>query len=181
MKAFALDEFGVPGSIHDLPAPEPAAGQVKVKIAAAGLNPFDASVASGRLKDLMEHRFPLVTGTDGSGTVEAIGEGVTEWSVGDDVFGSVGKTYLGEGTLAEFTTLAAGTVARKPSGKVVVDRQPNSASARDASTLRRGWPSGWDESKRMRPANPVASATSWASSEIRISSPLPRLTGSALS
>ena len=115
MKAFALDEFGKPGSIHELPAPEPAAGQVKVKIAAAGLNPFDASVASGRVKDLMEHRFPLVPGTDGSGTVEAIGEGVTEWSVGDDVFGSVGKTYLGEGTLAEFTTLAAGTIARKPS------------------------------------------------------------------
>ena len=115
MKAFALDEFGKPGSIHKLPAPEPAAGQVKVKIAAAGLNPFDASVASGRVKDLMEHRFPLVPGTDGSGTVEAIGEGITEWSVGDDVFGSVGKTYLGEGTLAEFTTLAAGAIARKPS------------------------------------------------------------------
>ena len=62
----------------------------------------------------MEHRFPLVPGMDASGTVEAIGEGVEDWAVGDEVFGSVGKRYLGEGTLAEFTTMSAGTVARKP-------------------------------------------------------------------
>src|SRR5712692_3169130 len=66
------------------------------------------------------------------------------------------------------------TVARRPSGKLVVDRQPNSAKAREASTLRRGWPSGCDGSKRISPANPVASAINWASSETRISSPLPR-------
>jgi NADPH:quinone reductase-like Zn-dependent oxidoreductase len=66
------------------------------------------------MKGRMEHRFPLVPGMDASGTVEAIGDGVTEWSVGDDVFGSVGKMYLGEGTLAEFTTMSAATIARKP-------------------------------------------------------------------
>jgi NADPH:quinone reductase-like Zn-dependent oxidoreductase len=62
----------------------------------------------------MEHRFPLVPGVDASGTIDAIGTGVSAWSVGDDVFGSVGKMYLGEGTLAEFVTMAAGTIARKP-------------------------------------------------------------------
>jgi len=115
MKAFAIDEFGQPGSLHDVPAPEPADGQVRVRAAAAGLNPFDNSVVQGYLKDRMEHRFPLVPGTDGSGTVDAIGSGVSAWAVGDEVFGSVGKGYLGEGTLAEFVTMSAGTVARQPS------------------------------------------------------------------
>jgi NADPH:quinone reductase-like Zn-dependent oxidoreductase len=114
MKVFAIDEFGQPGSVHDLPVPEPAEGQVRIRVAAAGLNPFDNAVLQGYLKDRMEHRFPLVPGADASGTVEALGAGVDAWSVGDDVFGSVGKTYLGEGTLAEFATMSTGTVARKP-------------------------------------------------------------------
>jgi NADPH2:quinone reductase len=115
MQAFAIDELGRPGSLHELPVPEPSEGQVRVRVAAAGLNPFDIAVIQGYLKDRMEHRFPLVPGMDGSGTVDAVGAGVTAWSVGDEVFGSVGKRYLGEGTLAELATMSAGTVARKPS------------------------------------------------------------------
>jgi NADPH2:quinone reductase len=115
MKAFGIDEFGQPGSLHELPVPEPAEGQVRVRVAVAGLNPFDNAVVQGYLKDRMEHRFPLVPGMDGSGIVDAIGSGVSAWSAGDDVFGSVGKSYLGEGTLAEFVTMSAGTIARKPS------------------------------------------------------------------
>jgi NADPH2:quinone reductase len=115
VKAFAIDELGRPGSLHDLPVPDPAEGQVRVRVAAAGLNPFDNAVIQGYLKDRMEHRFPLVPGMDGSGTVDAIGAGVIAWPVGDEVFGSVGKSYLGEGTLAEFVTMSADTIARKPS------------------------------------------------------------------
>src|SRR5438445_3142339 len=113
MKAFAIDELGQPGSVHDLPVPEPAAGQVRVRVTAAGLNPFDNAVIQGHLKDRMEHRFPLVPGVDASGTIDAIGDGA-DWSTGDAVFGSVGKVVLGEGTLADFVTMSAGTVARKP-------------------------------------------------------------------
>ena len=51
---------------------------------------------------------------DASGSVDALGEGVQGYAVGDEVFGSVGKGYLGEGTLAEFTTVSAGTVTHKP-------------------------------------------------------------------
>lgn len=115
MKAFAIDELGAPGSVHDLPAPEPTEGQLRVRVAAAGLNPFDNAVVQGYLKDRMEHRFPLVPGLDVSGTVDALGEGVEGWTIGEEVFGSVGKMYLGEGTMAEFVTVSAGTVARKPS------------------------------------------------------------------
>jgi NADPH:quinone reductase len=114
MRAFAIEELGQPGSVHDLPVPEPAEGQVRIRVAAAGLNPFDNAVVQGYLKDRMEHRFPLVPGMDASGTVDMLGEGVEGWTIGDEVFGSVGKSYLGEGTLAEFDTMSASTVARKP-------------------------------------------------------------------
>ena len=115
MKAFAIDGFGEQGSVRDLPVPDPAEGQVRLRVVAAGLNPFDVAVVQGYVKDHMEHRFPLVSGMDASGTVDAVGEGVEGYAVGEDVFGSVGKGYLGEGTLAEFTTVSAGTVTHKPS------------------------------------------------------------------
>src|SRR5712691_13403546 len=98
MKAFAIDELGQPGSVRDIAVPEPGEGQVRIRVSAAGLNPFYSAVVHGYLKDRMEHRFPLVPGMDASGAVEAVGEGVTDWAVGDEVFGSVGKMYLGEGT-----------------------------------------------------------------------------------
>jgi NADPH:quinone reductase-like Zn-dependent oxidoreductase len=114
MNAFAIDELGQPGAIRDIEAPEPGEGQIRIRVAAAGLNPFDAAVVQGHVKDYMEHRFPLVPGADASGTVETVGPDVTDWVTGDEVFGAVGKMYVGEGTLAELATMSAGTVARKP-------------------------------------------------------------------
>jgi NADPH2:quinone reductase len=114
MRAFAIEELGTPGSVIEVPVPEPAEGQVRIRVAAAGLNPFDNAVIQGYLKDQMEHRFPLIPGADASGTVEALGEGVIELAIGDEVFGSVGKRYLGQGTFAELATTSTGTIARKP-------------------------------------------------------------------
>ncbi len=114
MRAFALGELGAPGSVVEVPVPEPAEGQVRIRVAAAGLNPFDNAVIQGYLKDQMEHRFPLIPGADAAGTVDALGEGVIELGIGDEVFGSVGKRYLGEGTAAGSATMSTGTIARKP-------------------------------------------------------------------
>jgi NADPH2:quinone reductase len=114
MKAFALDAFGESGALRDLPDPDPGEGQVRIRTAAAGVNPFDNAVVQGYLKDHMDHRFPLVPGMDASGTVDAVGDGVSAWAAGDEVFGSVGKMVLGEGTLAEFVTMSQGTIDRKP-------------------------------------------------------------------
>ena len=114
MRAFALDVFGQPGSIHDLPDPEPAEGEVRVRVAAAALNPFDNFVLQGYLKDKMEHRFPLIPAGDLAGTVDALGPKVNGFSVGDPVFGVTGKMVLGEGTLAELATASAGTIAKRP-------------------------------------------------------------------
>jgi NADPH:quinone reductase-like Zn-dependent oxidoreductase len=75
MKAFALEGFGGQGSLRDLPVPEPAEGQLRLRVVAAGLNPFDVAVMQGYVKDHMEHRFPLVPGMDASGTVDSVGDG----------------------------------------------------------------------------------------------------------
>lgn len=91
MKAFVVDELGKPGSLRDIEDPHPDKGEVRIRVAAAGLNPFDSAVVQGYLKDHMEHRFPLVPGADASGTVEAVGEDVTGLAIGAEVFGAVGK------------------------------------------------------------------------------------------
>jgi NADPH2:quinone reductase len=114
MRAYAIDEFGKPGSIHEVPDPEPAAGQVRVRVAAASLNPFDNAVINGYLKDRMEHRFPLIPASDLAGTVDAVGTDVTGFAVGDHVLGVNGKTVLGEGSLAELTTVSTRTIALRP-------------------------------------------------------------------
>ncbi|HEY8816938.1 MAG TPA: NADP-dependent oxidoreductase [Candidatus Dormibacteraeota bacterium] len=121
MRAFAFDAFGQPGSIREVPEPEPADGQVRVRVAAAALNPFDNAVRAGYLKDRMEHRFPLVPASDFSGTIDALGSGVHGFSVGDPVFGVTGKMFLGEGTLAEKATASAGTIAKRPHSLSDVD------------------------------------------------------------
>ena len=114
MRAFALDAFGQPGSVHDLPDPKPAENEVRVRVAAASINPFDNAVLMGYLKDRMEHRFPLIPCSDLAGTVDALGAGVEGFAVGDSVFGVTGR-MLGEGTLAELTTASTGTIAKRPS------------------------------------------------------------------
>jgi NADPH2:quinone reductase len=116
MRAFALDQFGTPGTVHDLPKPEPEAGQVRVRVAVAATNPADLGVISGYYKDMMEHHFPLIPGLDFAGTVEAVGEGVEQWKVGDEVFGGLGKMAWGNGTLAEYATASTAAIASRPEG-----------------------------------------------------------------
>src|SRR6266550_3837506 len=114
MRAFAADAFGQPGSIHELADPEPAENEVRVRIAAASINPFDNVVLKGYLKDRMAHHFPLIPCGDLAGTIDGLGAGVDGFAVGDPVFGVTGRMVLGEGTLAELTTASIGTIAKRP-------------------------------------------------------------------
>lgn len=115
MRAFAIDDFGRPGSVHEVPVPEPGEGQVRVRVAAASLNPFDNSVLKGMLKDRMPHEFPLIPCADLSGTVDAVGAGVDWPRTGDEVFGQQGiMGPLGHGTLAEYTLASPASIARRP-------------------------------------------------------------------
>ena len=114
MRAFAIDQFGEAGSVRQLPEPTPQEGQVRVKVEAAALNPVDLGMSQGGFKGMMEHRFPLIPGMDVSGVVDSVGVGVTELETGDVVFGVNGKMVVGEGTLAEYVTASASTLARRP-------------------------------------------------------------------
>jgi NADPH:quinone reductase-like Zn-dependent oxidoreductase len=66
---------------------------------------------------MMEHRFPVVLGKDFAGTVEAVGEGVTRFAVGDRVFGVVTKSFLGDGGFGEYVTVPEAVgIAKLPDG-----------------------------------------------------------------
>lgn len=114
MRAFAIDQFGDPGSVHDLPTPAPADGEILVRVRAAGLNGRDAGVAAGYMKDYMEHRFPLVPGSDASGLVESVGSGVDGLAAGDEVIVDARKPFVGAGTVADFVVVRADAAVRKP-------------------------------------------------------------------
>jgi len=116
MKAIAIKDFGAPATVVDLPDPEPAEGEIVVRVAASSINGFDLSVAKGGLKGMMEHRFPVVLGKDFAGTVEATGSGVNDFNVGDAVFGVVMKPELGDGAFGEHVAAPAAFVAKIPSG-----------------------------------------------------------------
>ncbi len=117
MRAVLIDDFGAPPRVGDVPPPESAAGEVLVRVVASSVNGFDVSVAAGRLKGAMEHRFPLIPGSDFAGTVESCGTEASRFAPGESVFGVVMKPFLGAGSFAELVATTAGHgVATLPEG-----------------------------------------------------------------
>lgn len=102
MRALTYTEHGGPDVLHVAEVPEPHAGpgQVRVRVAAAGVNPIDWKLLGG-LMGGEAPTGPTVPGFDAAGVVDEVGEGVTGVSVGDDVFG------LGASTQAELAVLTA--------------------------------------------------------------------------
>jgi len=114
MKAVAIVRLGEPAELIDLPAPEPGAGQVRVRLRAAGVNPFDGKKAVGQYGEL---QLPFVPGVDGAGDVDAVGEGVSKFAQGDAVCGRLGDG--GYGTYAQYTVVDEDAViTRIPEGVV---------------------------------------------------------------
>lgn len=119
MKAVIATEQGNPDVLQlvDLPMPEPAAGEVRVRIVASSVNPIDTKVRKAKLP-MTPASFPAVLQTDFAGVVDAIGPGVTRFVIGDEVFGFAGgfRGPTGDvpGALAEFAAFDAALLARKP-------------------------------------------------------------------
>lgn len=86
MKAIVVHQFGGPEvlTLDEWPEPTAGPGQVVVALAAVGVNPVEAYVRSGAYASLPT--LPYVPGTDGAGTVRAVGDGVTRLAVGDRVY-----------------------------------------------------------------------------------------------
>ncbi|MER6000474.1 NADP-dependent oxidoreductase [Nonomuraea angiospora] len=117
MRAVTLDSVPATPAVSEVGTPRPEPGELLVKVAVSSINGFDAATAAGYLQGVMDHRFPLVVGKDFAGTVEALGEGVDGFEVGQAVFGVVMKPFLGTGSLAQYVTVSAAYgVAPVPDG-----------------------------------------------------------------
>jgi NADPH:quinone reductase-like Zn-dependent oxidoreductase len=114
MRTIAVETFGGPIALIDLPTPEIVAGEVLIRVRAAGVNPFDWKVADGALEDQMKHRFPLILGFDAAGVIERVGADVTQLAEGEEVYGYLFKPVIGDGTYAEYVGASATIVAKKP-------------------------------------------------------------------
>jgi NADPH:quinone reductase-like Zn-dependent oxidoreductase len=95
MKAIRVYEYGSPEvlrleDIADLVAGEgEGEGEVLIDVAGAGVNPIDWKILSGAMKAFIPLPLPFTSGVEVAGTVIALGQGVTEFSIGDEVFGFI--------------------------------------------------------------------------------------------
>ena len=112
MKAAQINSYGDPSvvEINEVEKPTLQEGQVLIEVDAASLNPFDFKVRAGYMKDHMPLTFPFTMGGDFAGSVTEITSSVTDFAVGDKVYGQVG----GGGAFAEFAAVKAGNIAKQP-------------------------------------------------------------------
>lgn len=116
MKAVVLDAFGGPEvlKVRDVPDPAPSPGQLLVRVFACGANPVDAQMRADG--DWAGATPPVILGCDVSGVVEAVGDGVTEFAPGDEVFYMAEFVGAAPGGYAELNAVDATVVAHKPPG-----------------------------------------------------------------
>jgi NADPH2:quinone reductase len=113
VKAWIADDYGPPSSLRfgEIETPRVADGTVLVRMRAAAVNPFDVKLITGAVKDFVPLKAPYVPGMDGSGVIDSVGAGVTEYAPGDAVLGF----FTAGGTLGEFAVISGGSgLARKP-------------------------------------------------------------------
>ncbi|KAA0925621.1 NADP-dependent oxidoreductase [Streptomyces apricus] len=111
MKAIVFDAFGGTEVLHqsEIDTPEPGAGQVRVRVRAVGVNPVDGKIRSGIMEAIFPTTLPAVPGGEIAGIVDALGEGVTRFAVGDEVLG-----WSETGSYAQYALADASVLAPKP-------------------------------------------------------------------
>ncbi len=111
MKAIQCVEWGDPGKLvlAELPLPEPRAGQVRIRIAAAGVNFPDALIVQKKYQ--IQPKLPFVPGTEVAGTIDAVGGEVRHLKAGDRVI-----AFVGIGGFAEYVCAPAALAVAIPDG-----------------------------------------------------------------
>src|SRR5262245_9426289 len=111
MKAARVLRFGPPSVItsDDLPRPQPATGQLLVRLQAAGVGNWDALIREGKVQ---LQPLPLILGSELSGIVEGIGPEVSGFKLGDEVYGATNEQF--SGAYAEYAVPVAKMMAQKP-------------------------------------------------------------------
>src|SRR5258705_4244507 len=117
MKAIRIHRYGGPEVLQyeDGPRPKPQAGEVLVRVKAAGVNPIDWKVREGHMKDFWPHKFPLILGWDLSGVVEEVGPGPVaagRFKIGDEVYSLPDPTR--NGAYADYIVVRESELALKP-------------------------------------------------------------------
>ncbi|WP_305788248.1 NADP-dependent oxidoreductase [Symbioplanes lichenis] len=121
MKAVRFHEYGDPSVLRqeDVELPVPAAGQVRVRVAATSFNGVDGNIRAGFMRGPIPVELPHTPGLDVAGTVDALGEGVTGFATGDEVIGFLPMT--GTGASAEYVLAPAEVLTRAPKSVPLAD------------------------------------------------------------
>ena len=168
MRAFTLDSFeSQPALRADLPEPSPAANEIVVRVHASSVNPVEAFIGMGALGEMFEHEFPVILGRDFAGVVEQVGDGVSRYGVGDEVFGFVphADPTVHAGSWAELIVLPEDDYAAvKPEG---VDApppapRPSPRSQRSPPSTRSRLPRARTCSSSAQQEASAASSSSWS-------------------
>jgi NADPH:quinone reductase len=111
-KAVRFDRYGGSDVLYvaDVPVPDATPGEVVVEVKAAGTNPGEASIRKGLLDAVFPATFPSGQGGDLAGVVHEVGDGVHEFSVGDEVLGWSWR----RSSQAEYVLVPAGQLIKKP-------------------------------------------------------------------
>src|SRR5579859_6882681 len=111
MRAIQIHNYGGPEQLklEEKPRPEPSAGEVLLRVHAAGVNPIDWRIRQGLLTASWPVTFPYTPGIEVAGVVEDVGPGVTAFEIGQAVFGQIAS-----GAYAEYLTVPVEALALKP-------------------------------------------------------------------
>ena len=114
MKAMVMTGFGTPEvfELREIPKPQIKPGYVIIRVRASSVNPIDYKIRSGLLKNLSPENGVL--GFDVSGTIDEVGDGVSKFKKGDEVFGCSGAITGNPGALAEYQLVDERLLALKP-------------------------------------------------------------------
>lgn len=115
MKAMVIRNYGGPEvfEMADVKQPEVKPGYVLVKVFASSINPIETKIRSG-LVPAITPEFPAILNADFSGEIVAVGDDVSEWKIGDQVFGCAGGVGQLQGALAEYMLVDVNLIAKKP-------------------------------------------------------------------
>lgn len=113
MRALIADSTNAPLRLVSIPRPSLQTGQVLVRIKASGVNPLDGKVRTGQAAHARQP-LPAIVGMDLAGVVEAVGEGVSAWQPGDEVYAMATGIGGAQGSLAEYAAVDARLLAAKP-------------------------------------------------------------------
>ncbi len=113
MQAYFVESPDGPFVSRELRPPVVGADQVRIRVHASGVNPLDTKIRAGKAEHAKQP-IPAVLGLDMAGVVEEVGEAVTGFSAGDEVYGMVGGVGGLQGTLADLVVADAALIALKP-------------------------------------------------------------------